>query len=107
MADINLSAYSSRFLKTTLRPLANVLLGVDATIDVGAAEWAVVRAELIAAGVTADDVLITDDSPVDGTGSPTLQQVDDVITLLGTIGPLIKAEVTGLSILHTNITLPS
>ena len=106
MADYNLSPYASRFFRTTLRPLANVTLGVDATVDVGGAEWAKIAAELTAANVQDEDVLLTSDAPVDGTGSPTFGQVKAVITMLATIGPLIKAEVTPLSILHTKITLP-
>ena len=106
MADYELSSYASRFFDTTLRPIANVALGIDATVDVGGSEWAKVRAELVAAGVQADDVLITKNAPVDGTGSPTMQQVDDVIAMLSTAGGNIKAEIVPLSILHTKITLP-
>ena len=106
MADYQLDAYASRFFKTTLRPLANVLLGTDATIDVGTAEWIKILADLNTAGVADGDALVTDDAPVDGTGSPTFAQVKSVITLLAAIGPLIKADVTPLSILHTKITLP-
>ena len=106
MTDYTLSPYASRFIRATMRPLANVALGIDATVDVGGAEWAVIAAELTAAEVGDDDVLVCSDSPIDGTGQPTFGQVKAVITLLATIGPLIKAQMTPLSILHTHITLP-
>lgn len=106
MTDYQLSAYASRFFRTTLRPLANVALGIDATVDVGGAEWAKIKAELDAANVQQGDVLVTDDAAVDGTGSPTYAQVDAVIAMLGVAGGNIKAEIVPLAILHTQITLP-
>jgi len=106
MPDYHLSAHASRWFRTTLRPLSNTTLGIDATVDVGGAEWAVIKAELDAAGVQPDDILVTDDAPVDGTGSPTYAQVNAVIAMLAVAGGNIKAEIDALAILHTQITLP-
>jgi len=99
------NVYVTRFLTTKLQPLANASLGIDALIDVGAAEWTAVDAILDDEGVGENDKLLGH-SATDGTGAITRAQADDVIAYLAAVKALTVPMMATLSLLHTNLDLP-
>jgi len=104
MADTE-NASATRFLTSKLQPLANALLGNNAQITVGAAQWTALLELLTDEGVGDTDKILGH-SATDGTGAPTVAQVKEMVVLLGEIYALVAAKVNVLSIIHTNLDLP-